>query len=137
MTHDAIWLGLHECAKVNHNVDGSDQLQHRKLSMRGAAIPLLSEASGDASVPGTLVMSFSARFCEEATDIDVLIFVLSLCIHTSQISVSNAVDEEDRLEAQGGRPSIDVRIFKPLLGGKRKRNRKRRCGRGGGRRRAV
>ena len=64
---------------------------------------------------------FSARFREGTAEIEMLIFVLSLKPQTSQIYVSRVVDEDDRLGGQGGRPSIDVRIFKPLLDTRRTR----------------
>ena len=62
----AIWRAPYEGVKVNHTADGSDQLQHPKLSVKRAAIPLHFAASDGASVPGTLVSAFSARSGEGA-----------------------------------------------------------------------
>ena len=42
-------------------------------------------------------------------------FVLSFDLHKSQIYVPSLVDEDDRLEGQGGRPNLYVRISEPLL----------------------
>ena len=65
----AIWRARHEGVKVNHTADGSDQLQHPKLSVIKAAIFLHFAASGDASVPGTLASTFWARFDEGTTEV--------------------------------------------------------------------
>ena len=60
----AIWRALYEGVKPNHNAGGSDQLPHPKLSVKIAAFLSHFAASDDASVPGTLVSTFSARFGE-------------------------------------------------------------------------
>ena len=83
LANTAIWPVLHEFAKINHNADRSNQLQHPEHGMKRAAISLHSEASFDASVPGCLASNNLATFGERATEIDMFVFARNLDLQTS------------------------------------------------------